>query len=44
MQMTGIGVYNFIELVSKYPETKFSTIVDNKKSIVKFNEASKKVE
>ena len=30
MQMTGIGIYNFIELVSKYPERKFSTIVDNK--------------
>ena len=42
MQMTGIGIYNFIELVTKYPKTKFSTIVDNKGSIVKFNEASKK--
>ena len=35
-----IGIYNFIELVSKYPETKFSTIVMSE-SIVKFNEASK---
>ena len=41
MQMTGVGIYNFIELVNKYPNTKFSTIVDNKGSIVKFNEASK---
>jgi D-serine deaminase-like pyridoxal phosphate-dependent protein len=41
MQMTGVGIYKFIELVNKYPETTFSTIVDNKKSIIKFNEVSK---